>query len=96
MTAPTWQELRDAGAVVFDEPGCALAVYPAGQGGIVIAIKSADGMLHRVGMAPEGAKVLGDELAGVAAFAAQVAQARHADETAVAAYELIQRAKAGS
>lgn len=93
MTAPTWQELRDAGAVVFDEPGCALAVYPAGEGGIVIAIKSADGTVHRVGTTPAGAKVFGGELAGVAAFAAQAAQARHEHETAIAAYELIQRAK---
>jgi hypothetical protein len=35
MSAPTWNELRAAGRVVFDHPGRKLAIYPNEMGQVV-------------------------------------------------------------
>jgi hypothetical protein len=96
MTAPTWQELRDAGHAVFDQPERGLAVYATDRGTVVVAMRGEGGLVHRVGMLPREVGSLADALMGAEATATAVLDALHDRLSSLEAFNLIQRVKGGS
>ena len=94
MTAPpTWQQLRDAGVVVFDEPEYGLAIYPTTIGTVYVAIKTKTGDVHRVGFSAGDVGGVANFLAAAEARAIAAQEVLHEQESAIAAHQLIQRAK---
>ncbi|CAN7704447.1 hypothetical protein LJR066_005721 [Acidovorax sp. LjRoot66] len=96
MTAPTWQELRDAGRVLIDQPERGLAIYPTTRGNVVFAIRAGDGSLHLVPLQLAEIDAVANALAESEARAAAAMSVLQEQETAIAAYELIQRVKGGA
>ena len=95
MTAPTWQELQAAQCVHFDDD-VGLAVYASTAGRLVIVIRATDGALHSIRMVPEEVAPVIERLTSVKTRAQTVLNALQERETAMAAHELIQRAKGAS
>lgn len=94
MTAPpTWQQLRDAGVVVFDEPEYGLAIYPTTIGTVYVAIKTKNGDVHRVGFNAGDVGGVANFLAAAEARAIAAQEVLHEQKSAIAAHQLIQRAK---
>ena len=94
MTAPpTWQELRGAGVVVFDEPEHGLAIYPTNTGMVYVAIRTKTGDLHRVGFSAGNVGGVANFLAAAEVRAIAAQEVLREQETAIAAHRLIQRAK---
>ncbi len=94
MTAPpTWQQLLDGGVVVFDEPEYGLAIYPTTIGMVYIAIRTTTGDLHRVGFGVGNVGGVANFLAAAEARAIAAQKVLHEQESAIAAHQLIQRAK---
>ena len=94
MTAPpTWQQLLDGGVVVVDEPEYGLAIYPTTIGMVYIAIRTTTGDLHRVGFGVGNVGGVANFLAAAEARAIAAQKVLHEQESAIAAHQLIQRAK---
>lgn len=93
MTAPTWQELLDAGVVVFDEPEHGLAIYPTTIGMVYIAVKTKTGDVHRVGFGAGDAGGVASFLAAAEARAIAAQEVLQQQQSAIAAHQLIERAK---
>ena len=93
MTAPTWQELRDAGVVVFDEPEHGLAIYPTTIGMVYVAIKTKTGDVHRVRFSAGDVGGVANFLAAAEARAIAAQEVLLQQQSVVVAHHLIQRAK---
>lgn len=94
MTAPpTWNELRDAGVVALDEPDYGLAIYPTTIGMVYVAIRTKTGDIHRVGFSAGDVGGVANFLAAAEARAIAAQEVLHEQKSAIAAHQLIQRAK---
>ena len=93
MTDPTWEELRDAGRVLIDQPDRGLAIYPTTRGNVVIGVMGKDGTLHFVPILLSEMDAVANALAESEARAAAAQTVIQEQESAVAAYHLIQRVK---
>ena len=92
MSSLTWQDLRDAGRVVIDEPDRGLAIYPTTHGNVVIAVRAEDGALLHVQVRLNEMDDVANSLAESEARAVVVQQTLHEQQAEIAAYHLIQRA----
>lgn len=94
MTAPpTWQELRQAGRVLIDQPDCGLAIYPGSHGKVVICVMGDDGALHLVPIHLSEMDVVAKAIAESEARAIAAQEVFREQESAIAAHHLIQRLK---
>ena len=93
MIAPTWDQLRDAGRVVIDEPGRGLAIYPTTHGNVVIALRGEGGALLQVAAQLAEMDDVANALAESEARATAAKEMLHEQESMFEAYHLIQRAK---
>lgn len=96
MNHPNWQELRDAGRVLFDQPDRGLAIYPTTYGNVVIATRGEGGALHHVPILLSEMDAVANALAESEARAAAAKSVIQEQESAVAAYHLIERVKGAS
>lgn len=93
MTAPTWQELRDAGRVLIDQPERGLAIYPTTHGNVVFAIRAEDGAVYVVPVQLADIGAVASALAESEARATVAREVLIEQESTFEAYHLIQRAK---
>lgn len=93
MTAPTWQELCDAGWAVTDEQSRHLAVYPASDGTVVIVVHAGDGQLHRIPLSLMDVVVLEHALKRAYDIAGPIVAEGERQFALVTAHEAIERAK---
>lgn len=94
MTAlPTWQELRDAGRALIDQPDRCLAIYPTTHGNVVICVMGEDGALHLVPIQLSEIGDVANALAESEARAIAAQEVLQEQESAIVAHHLIQRAK---
>lgn len=93
---PTWQELRDAGRVLIDQPDRGLAIYPTTYGNVVICVMGDDGSLHLVPIQLSEIGEVAYVLADSEARAIEAQEALQERESEIAAFHLIQRVKVGS
>ena len=93
MSSPAWQDLRNAGRVVIDEPDRGLAIYPTTHGNVVIAVRAEGGALLHVQVRLNEMDDVANALAESEARAAVVQQTLHEQQAEVAACQLIQRAR---
>jgi hypothetical protein len=93
MTAPTWQELRDAGRALIDQPDRCLAIYPTTHGNIVVCVMGDNGVLHRVSVELSEIDRMADAIVDSEARAIAAREVLHEQESSMAAHQLIQRAK---
>lgn len=94
MTAlPTWQELRDAGRVLIDQPERGLAMYPTTYGNVVICVMGDDGALHLVPIQLSEIDAVADALIESKARAIAAQDVLQKQQSAIVTHQLIQRAK---
>ncbi len=93
MTGPTWEELRDAGRTLIDQPDRCLAIYPSTRGNVVICVMGEDGTLHFVPILLSEMDAVANALAESEARAAAAKSVIQEQESAIAAYHLIERVK---
>lgn len=91
--APTWQELRNAGRVLIDQPDRGLAIYPTTHGNVVICVMGDDGALHLVSIQLSEIGDVANALAESEARAIAAQEVLQKQESEIVAYHLIQRAK---
>lgn len=96
MTPPTWDQLRDAGRVLIDEPDRGLAVYPTTHGKVVIAVRGEGGVLIQVPVQLAEMDAVANALAESEARASVAREMLHEQESMFEAFHLIQRAKGAS
>lgn len=93
MTTPTWQELRDAGRAVIDQPDRCLAIYGTTDGSVVICVMGNDGALHRVPVQLSEIDDVANALIESEARAIAAQEVLQRQKSAIVAHHLIQRAK---
>lgn len=93
MTAPTWQELLDAGWAVTDDPNWHLAAYPTNDGRVVIAVDKGDRQLHRVSLSLHEVEKLKVKLEQASRIAEPIALEQGVRTAETAAQALIDRVK---
>ncbi|CAN7368468.1 hypothetical protein [Acidovorax sp. LjRoot117] len=92
MTSPTWQELRDAGRVLIDQPDRGLAIYPTTLGKIVIVVRAVGGDVHVVPVQLPEVDAVAHAIAECESRATAAQEILHEKASAIEAYHLIQRA----
>jgi hypothetical protein len=92
MIAPTWEQLRDAGRVVIDQPDRGLAIFPTTHGVIVVGVKSQDGTVQLASIQLCEMDAVANALAECEARAAAALEMMQEQQSEIAAYHLIQRA----
>lgn len=90
---PTWQELRDAGRVLIDEPDRGLAIYPTTHGKVVFCVMDAEGALHLVPVQLSEIDDVATALVESEARAIAAQEVLQQQQSAIDAHHLIQRAK---
>lgn len=96
MTPPTWEQLRDAGRVVIDQPDRGLAIYPTNHGKVVFAVRGEVGALVQVPVQLAEMDAVANALAESEARASVAQEMLHEQESMFEAFHLIQRAKGAS
>lgn len=90
---PTWQELRDAGRVLIDEPDRGLAIYPTTHGKVVVCVMGGDRALHLVPVQLSEIDDVATALVESEARAIAAQEVLQQQQSAMDAHHLIQRAK---
>ena len=93
MTAPTWQELLDAGWAVTDDQGRRLAIYPDEFGQVVVAQYEVDGQAHRVALTLYDVAPLGLAVKRACDIAGPIVAERGVRAAQATAQEVIDRLK---
>lgn len=96
MTPPTWDQLRNAGRVVIDQPDRGLAIYPTTHGKVVFAVRGEGGALVQVPVQLAEMDAVANALAESEARASVAQEMLQEQQSEIAAYHLIQRAMGGA
>ena len=91
MTAPTWQELLDAGWAVTNDQGRRLAIYPDEFGQVVVALHEVDGQAHRVALTLHDVAPLGLAVKRACDIAGPIVAERGVRAAQATAQEVIDR-----
>lgn len=97
MTVPTWQELRDNGWMVVDQPALLLAAYPSASGAVAIAFADPqDETMRGCRFDPTSVPLLLKQLEHAQKYAEQMQQSLLETAAARQAFDVIERVKVGA
>lgn len=91
VTAPTWQELSDAGWAITDDQNRQLAIYPDELGQVVVALHDGDGQLHCVALTLHDVAPLGLAVKRACEIAAPIVAERGVRAAQATAQDVIDR-----